>query len=267
MTLVDTHCHLNFDAYDGIRDDVVCEAAESGVTRIINPGIDLDTSRAALALADSYPAIYAAVGIHPNSTPDLPGDWPDTVRALAAHPKAVAIGEIGLDYHWDTAPKPVQWRAFEAQLRLAAELELPVIIHNRNAGDDVLDILSTWVPTLPDALKNRPGVLHSFSAPPTIAERGLALGFYLGFTGPVTFKKADDLRAIAAAVPDDRILIETDGPFLTPHPHRGRRPNKPAYVRFIAERLASLRGVPFDDFATQTTANAERLFALPTTAH
>lgn len=263
MTLIDTHCHLDFNSYDGIRDAVVDEAAAAGVTRIINPGTDLDRSRAALALADTYPGVYAAVGIHPTSTVGFSDAALDAVRAMAGHPKVVAIGEIGLDYYWDDAPKGTQWRAFEAQLALAAGLELPVIIHNRDASDDVLDILSAWIGTLPASLAQRPGVLHSFSAPQAIADRGLALGFYVGFTGPVTFKKADDLRRIAARVPADRILVETDGPFLTPVPHRGNRPNKPAYVRHIAERLAALRAVPDDAFAAQSTANAERLFALP----
>lgn len=263
MTLIDTHCHLDFNSYDGIRDAVVDEAAAAGVTRIINPGTDLDRSRAALDLADTYPGVYAAVGIHPNSTVGFSDAVLDDVRAMAAHPKTVAIGEIGLDYYWDDSPKGTQWRAFEAQLALAADLELPVIIHNRDASDDVLDILSTWAGTLPESLKQRPGVLHSFSAPQAIADRGLALGFYIGFTGPVTFKKADDLRHIAASIPADRILVETDGPFLTPVPHRGKRPNKPAYVRFIAERLAALRAMPDGDFAAQSTANAEHLFALP----
>jgi len=263
MPLVDTHCHLDFNAYDGIRDQVIDEAAAHGVTRIINPGIDLARSRAACNLADIYHNVYAAVGVHPNSTVGFGSQHLDELRQMAAHPKVVAIGEIGLDYHWDDSPKETQWAALEAQLALAAELELPVIIHNREASEDVLEILESWVKTLPDSLRTRPGVLHSFSAPPLIAERGLALGFYLGFTGPVTFKNADELRQLAAHVPQNRIVIETDGPFLTPSPHRGKRPNKPAYVRFIAERLAALRNVTTEEFAAQSTANAERLFVFP----
>ena len=263
MRLIDTHCHLDFDTFDGQRDEVVREAAAAGVTRIINPGTSLERSRAAVDLAARYPGVYAAVGIHPNSTADWSDAQLDGVRELAAQPKVVAIGEIGLDYHWDDSPKETQWRALEAQLALAVELELPVILHNREASDDLLDILARWTPTLPPSLRDRPGVLHSFSAPMTAAERALDLGFMLGFTGPVTFKNADDLRRIAARVPDDRIVVETDAPFLTPHPYRGRRPNRPAYVRFIAERLAALRVVSDDTFADLSTANAERLFRLP----
>lgn len=261
MPLIDTHCHLDFSAYDGLRDEIVAEAAASGVTRILNPGTDLERSRAAIALAETYPGVYAAVGVHPNSTADFSPAHLAALHDLAAHPKVVALGEIGLDYYWDDSPKDVQWAAFEAQLDLAAALELPAIIHNRDASDDVLAVLAAWTAALPAALRERPGVLHSFSAPQSAAERGLALGFYLGFTGPVTFKNADNLRHIAARVPADRLLVETDGPFLTPHPYRGRRPNHPAYVRFIAERLAALRAIPYEDFAAQTTANAERLFA------
>lgn len=263
MTLVDTHCHLNLRAYEGIREAVIQEAADAGVKHIINPGIDLPSTRDALALANVFPSLYVAAGIHPNSTADFSGAVLDEVRALAAHPKVVAIGEIGLDYYWDKAPKDVQRRAFEAQLTLAADLGLPVIVHNRETDADLLPILADWVAALPDPLRERPGVLHSFSAPGPVADRALALGFYLGFTGPVTFKKAGDLRAIAARIPADRILIETDGPFLTPEPYRGRRPNRPAYVRYVAERIAQVRGISFEECAAQTTANAARLFAFP----
>lgn len=261
--LVDTHCHLDFDEYDSIRDHILQEAADAGVTRILNPGVDLERNRRALEIADAYPNVYAAVGIHPNSTADWSDAMLDEMRTTAAHPKVLAIGEIGLDYYRDRSPKDVQRRALEAQLTLAAELKLPVIIHNRDAHDDTLDVLSAWAATLPDELKARPGVLHSFSAPLDVAERALALGFYLGFTGPITYKNADELRRIAAQIPADRILIETDGPFLTPHPYRGKFPNHPAYVRFVAERIAALRVLPDEAFAAQSTANAEWLFALP----
>jgi TatD DNase family protein len=187
----------------------------------------------------------------------------DAVKSLTGHDKVVAIGEIGLDYYWDKSPKAVQHHALKEQLALAARLELPVIIHNREASDDVMDILADWVATLPDSLKTRPGVLHSFSAPLAIAERAIELGFYIGFTGPITFKKADDLRSVAARMPLDKILVETDGPFLTPHPYRGKR-NQPAYVKYVAQRIAALHQLPDAELFAQTTANAERLFNLPT---
>lgn len=257
--LVDTHCHVNFDAYDDDRAAVIERAAAATVTRIINPGTDLNTSQEGIALADQYAGVFAAVGIHPNSTADFTPSWLDEIATLATHPKVLAVGEIGLDYYWDKSPRHDQAAAFEAQLALASRLELPVIIHNREAGEDVMGILENWAGDLPPALKARPGVLHSFSAPASIAERALTAGFYLGFTGPITYKNADDLRRIAANVPLDRILVETDGPFLTPIPYRGKR-NEPAYILLIVERLAAIKTIPAEEMAQATTANAERLF-------
>ena len=260
--MIDTHCHLNFDSYDADRDQVIERAFAAGVTRIVNPGVDAESSRAALDLAARHDNIFAAVGVHPNDTASFGDGDLAWIEALAREPKVVAIGEIGLDYHWHDSPKEAQFRAFEAQLALAAQLELPVIIHNREASDDLIAILETWARDLPPALRDRPGVLHSFSAPSSIADRALAAGFYLGFTGPITFKNADDLRRIAANVPLDRILTETDAPFLTPTPHRGER-NEPAYIPLIVARLASLKSLPVEQMAAATVANAERLFRLP----
>lgn len=260
--LVDTHCHLNFNRYDEDRDDIIARATEASVTRIINPGIDIETSRAAIALTQRYDGVYAAVGIHPNDTASFDNAMLDTIRDLAAETKVVSIGEIGLDYYWDKSPKTVQATAFRAQLDLAAELELPVIVHNREASEDVIPILEEWAQTLPTSLKERPGVLHSFSAPQEAAERALAAGFYLGFTGPITYKNASELRQVAATVPLDRILIETDGPFLTPQQHRGKR-NEPAYIPYIVDRLASLHQISVEEMGKHTTQNAERLFNLP----
>ena len=259
--LIDTHCHLNFDSYDGDREAVLQRAADVGVTRIIIPSVDLVTGQEGLDLAERYAGVYAAAGLHPNSTANFTEADLALISAQAAHPKVVAIGEIGLDYHWDESPKAMQHRAFEAQLALAAQLELPVIIHNREASDDVLPILEAWAATLPPALKERPGVLHSFSASASMADRALAINFYLGFTGPVTYKNADELRRVALSTPLERMLVETDAPFLTPVPHRGKR-NEPAYIPLIADRIAALRGLALDEFAAATTANAVRLFRL-----
>lgn len=255
--LIDTHCHLDFDAYSSEVEAVIERAAEAGVSRIIVPALDLMSARAVVALAERFDGIYAAVGIHPNSAAAWQDEWIGELRALAAHDKVIAIGEVGLDYYWDRTPPETQQRALRRQLELAADLELPVIIHNREAGGDVLSLLAES----PLAGTARPGVLHSFSADWATAEVALDLGFYLGFTGPLTYKKADELRDIATRAPLDRILIETDAPFLTPHPHRGRR-NEPAYVRLVAERLAELRGMPLSEIARVTTANALRLFGL-----
>lgn len=257
-TLVDTHCHLDFESFDADRDGVIARARAAGVGAIVVPALDLTNIPAVLALAERYEEVYAGVGVHPNSTAGWTDDWLGQVRDAARHPKVVAIGEIGLDYHWDKSPAAIQRVAFEQQLALAAELELPVIIHNREATDDVLTVLGSS----PLTGRERAGVLHSFSADWPAAERALSLGFNIGITGPVTFKKAYELRTIAAQVPAGRLLIETDAPFLTPHPHRGRR-NEPAYVRFVAETIAAIRGVGYDALAAQTTANAARLFRLP----
>lgn len=258
--MVDTHCHLNFESYQEDRDSVVQRAIDAGVTRIIIPAIDAQTSAEALTLADVYKGVYATVGIHPNDTADFATARINALRKLATHPKVVAVGEIGLDYYWDKSPKHKQREAFEAQLALAAELNLPVIIHDRDAHDDVITILESWVAALPPT-HARIGVLHSCSAPLAITERALAMGFYLGFTGPLTFKKAEDLRAVAAATPLDRLLVETDGPFLTPEPYRGKR-NEPAYIPYIVARLAAVHSLTPDEMAAHTTQNAERLFGL-----
>jgi TatD DNase family protein len=260
--LIDTHCHLNFDRYDEDRADLIARATDASVTRVINPGIDLDSSRAGITLSEQYEGVYAAVGVHPNSTADWSEDWLPLFEQMATeNEKVISIGEIGLDYYWDKSPKDVQAQAFRVQLDLAARLGLPVIIHNRDAGSDVMDILEEWVQTLPPSLKDRPGVMHSFLDTMETAQRALAAGFYLGFTGPITFKNGENVRHVAAQVPLDRILVETDGPFLTPHPYRGKR-NEPAYIPYIVERLAALHGLSNADMGRHTTENAVRLFNL-----
>ncbi|MFO7678894.1 MAG: TatD family hydrolase [Chloroflexota bacterium] len=257
MTLVDTHCHLDLDRFDEDRDAVVQRAQEHGVTRIIVPAIDLGNCEAVMKLTEQYDGVFAAVGIHPNSTAVLPPNWLETIQNYAQHAKVAAIGEIGLDYYWDDAPHNVQHDVLRQQLALAADLNLPVIIHNREASADVIRLLAAS----PLAGRERPGVLHSFSADWPTAQAALDMGFYLGFTGPVTYKKADELRDIAVRTPLDRILIETDAPYLTPHPYRGKR-NEPGYVRFVAEKIAEIRGMETAVFAAHTTANAERLFGI-----
>ncbi|HRE47204.1 MAG TPA: TatD family hydrolase [Aggregatilineales bacterium] len=263
--LIDTHCHLDFEAFDTDRPEVIARAAAAGVTRLIIPAINAESGAAALHLAATYPGIYVGVGIHPNDTKDYDPALLVSIGEQAREAKCCAIGEIGLDYYRDWSPKADQRRAFEDHLMLAAAVGKPVIIHNREAAEDVIAILRAWIGGLDGDLRARPGVLHSFSASWEIAEQALDLGFYLGFTGPVTFKNAEDTRRIAAAAPLERILVETDAPYLTPHPHRGQR-NEPRYVRLVAERLAALRNMSDADFFALTTGNAERLFQLPIVA-
>ena len=258
MTLVDTHCHLDLPEFDVDREAAVERALAAGLAAIIVPAIDLENAPRVLRLAEQFPSVYAAVGVHPNSAAEWSDGWLNELRALAAHDKVVAIGEIGLDYHWDRAPQQMQHRALRLQLELAAELDLPVIIHNREAGTDVVRMLKGS----PLNGKAGAGVLHSFSASWQVAMEVMVMGFYVGFTGPVTYKNAGELRDVANRVPLERLLVETDAPYLPPQPHRGER-NEPAYVRLVAERLAAERGADPAEFAAQTTVNAAALFNLP----
>lgn len=253
--LIDTHCHLDFGQFDTDRDDVVRRARDIGVSRIIVPAVDLEGCKRVIEQAETYEDIYVAVGVHPNSSISWQDSWLEQVREFARHPKVIAIGEIGLDYYRDHSPKKVQQEAFSRQVELAAEIGLPVIIHNRQANSDVLDILQQ------SSLKKcqTKGVLHSFSGDWSTAQTALGMGYHLGFTGPVTFKNADSLRSVVAQVPLDRILIETDAPFLAPQKVRGRR-NEPAYVSYIADKLADLLEISFDELARVTTNNALTLF-------
>ncbi|QYK50286.1 MAG: TatD family hydrolase [Anaerolineales bacterium] len=264
MALVDTHCHLDLDAFDADRAQVVARAQEAGVDAIVNPSIDMASAAGVVALAQQTACVYAAVGVHPNSSTEWNANNTDELRQLAQQTKVVAIGEIGLDYYWDKAPHDVQKKALQAQLELAAEMELPVIVHNREASEDLLAILLEWQAGLQasgSALAARPGVLHSFSGDQAMAEKAVAAGYFLGFTGPLTFKNAPELQAIAEQTPLERIVVETDSPYLSPHPLRGQR-NEPARVTLVAEKLAELKGMVFDEVAAATTANARQLFRI-----
>lgn len=267
--LADTHCHLNFESFSQDREAVVERASLAGVIRILNPGIDLATSREAVELAEREKEVYAAVGVHPNDAVDLEIDWLEKLKQLARHPKVVAIGEIGLDDYWERTPGELQRLVFQNQLDLAAKLGLPVVIHSRDKATSdgpalraVLDMLVEWQARLHDAgseLADRPGVLHSFSGDLPAARRAVNANFLIGITGPVTFKKAEMLREVAASLPETALVVETDAPFLTPHPHRGER-NEPAYVRHICEKIAEIRQMEYEAIARMTSANAERLF-------
>lgn len=251
--LTDTHAHIDGAAFEEDRETVIKRAQQAGITRIINVGFNRETIPTTLRLAESYDFIQAAVGFHPQDAIDMKADDLDWIEELCRHPKVLAIGEIGLDYYWDTSPKDVQHRVFREQIRLARKLGKPIVIHNRDAHQDILNILKE------EKAADIGGVMHCFSGSWETARECLDMNFYISFGGPVTFKNAKQPKEVIARVPDDRLLLETDSPYLTPHPHRGKR-NEPAYVRLVAETAAELRHVSLEEIARLTTENAEKIF-------
>ena len=249
---VETHAHLYLDRFDEDRDEVIQRAREAGVLRIINIATDLASARQCIALAGQHEGLYATVGIHPNDGEQLDDAALAELEQLAGHEKVVGIGEIGLDFYWDHCAPEVQERAFRAQVRLATRLGLPIVIHNREAGRQILEVLKS------ESTSGLEGVFHCFSETVEIAQEALALGFHISFTGNLTFKKST-LPEVARQTPLERLLLETDCPFLSPEPKRGRR-NEPARIIHIAEKLAEIKGIPLDEVAAATTRNAERLF-------
>lgn len=264
--LVDSHCHLDVNQFDADRPAVLERARAAGVKAIVIPGIDLQHCRQAVTLANAHDDIYAAVGIHPNDSGDY-GDASEVeLRSLAEHPKVVAYGEIGLDYHWDKVEPSRQRVAFERQLELAASLGLPVLIHSRDANEDVAAILGEWVQSMlfkSSPLAQRPfaGVLHAFSGDLAMAEAAYRWDFVLSLGGPVTYTNAKQLHALVPQLRRDRLMLETDAPYLTPHPYRGKR-NEPAYVTLVCARLAALYGVSVEQFAEESTTLAQQFFGL-----
>jgi TatD DNase family protein len=250
---IDSHAHLTAEQFAPDLDAVIARAQEAGVERILTLGTDVASSRAAIALAEKYAPVYAAVGVHPEVARTASLQDVETIRELAAAPKVVAIGEIGLDYYWDKESADLQQQFFERQLELAVELSLPVAIHDREAHEQVIRTL--------ESLSGRGvrGVLHSFSGDEAMAQEALALGFFISFAGPVTFLNAHKPPAIARTVPLEKLLVETDSPYLSPHPLRGRR-NEPANVTRVAGRIAELKGLGVWEVAAQTAQNARALF-------
>lgn len=258
---VDTHCHLDFHQFDADRDEVLRRAVDAGVAVIVNPATDLESSRRAIFLAERTPGVYAQVGVHPNDAGSFDAATVAELRELVMHPSVVAIGEIGLDYYWERVAHDVQRAAFQAQLELAAELDLPVVIHCRDAHADVRDILRKWVP---GAQKQRGehailGVLHAYSGDLAMAQEAFDWNMVLSLGGPVTFRNARQLRGLVTHLPLERLMLETDAPYLTPHPHRGQR-NEPAYIPLIAQSLAELLDLDRSIVADKTTALARRVF-------
>ena len=272
--LTDTHCHLDLDNFDADRAEVIQRAVEAGLARILIPGLELESSVAAIKLAESHPKLYAAVGYHPTGLETFNDSSIENLRGLM-HPhssKIVAIGEIGLDYYWVKEPdkRPRQREVLKGQLKLSQEVDKPVVIHMREENDawfgqasiDLLEILSEWHIELRaenSPLGEKPGVLHSFNGNLETAQRAIDLNFYIGVTGPVTYKNAEEKRQIIGQLPLERLLLETDSPFLSPVPQRGKR-NEPAFVAYIADKIAEIHMTTRELVAEITTANAARLF-------
>ncbi len=250
--LVDTHAHLTDKKYDNNRSEIIAGLQESKMEILINPAEDLDTSLKGIQLAEDWDFIYAAVGYHPHEARRASESDLKQIEKLSTHPKVVAIGEIGLDYHYDFSPREIQREIFQKQIHIAKRQKLPIVIHSREAHQDTFDILE----------KNKEGlrgVLHSYSGSWEMAKRYLDLGFYLSISGPITFKNAQKLPEVAEKVPLDRILIETDSPYLTPTPYRGRI-NNPAYVKYVAEEICKIRKMDFEELLLQVKENTLALF-------
>jgi TatD DNase family protein len=254
--LIDTHTHLDDARYDGDRDAMIDRARQAGVERFVTIGCDLATSRAAVALADQHRFVYASIGVHPHEVKHISEGWYDEFRRLARNNKVVAYGEIGLDYHYNHSSPKDQRERFREQIQLARELHLPIIIHTREAQDDTITILKE------EKAAEVGGVFHCFSGDAWLAKDALEMGFYLSFSGILTFQNATMLRDIAKHTPLDRLLVETDCPYLTPVPHRGKR-NEPAYVAHVAKQLAAIHPeLSPEEIEQHTTENAKRLFKI-----
>lgn len=253
--LIDSHAHLDGEEFAQDREEVLAFAKKMGIDRIVNVGFDLPSSRRSIALAGRYPGVYAAVGVHPHEAGEAPENYLEELEKLASQPKVVAIGEIGLDYFYNHSEPEVQKRIFREQIRLAKRIGKPIIIHDRDAHADTLNIIRE------ERAGETGGVLHCFSGSWEMAQECMKMGFYISLAGPVTFKNAKKGIEVALNMPLHRLLVETDSPYLTPEPYRGRR-NEPGYVRYVAEKIAELKGISLEEVAEATTRNAEELFGI-----
>lgn len=254
---IDSHAHLEMKEFNRDRSEVLARALQAGVRHIITVGTTLSDCAKALSIARQYDPVYAAVGIHPHEVKSIDPQSYDTLKTLAKEDKVVAYGEIGLDFFRNLSPRDIQIRRFGEQLELADELDLPVVIHDREAHSETMTMLRAW--------KGRKrGVVHCFSGDKAMARTCIDLGFFISIPGPITFPKSDRLREIVRDIPINRLLIETDAPYLTPHPHRGKR-NEPAYVVHTARAIADLKGLLLDEVGQITSQNTKEIFSLPIT--
>ncbi|MCC5804267.1 TatD family hydrolase [Rossellomorea vietnamensis] len=251
--LFDTHVHLNAEQFDEDLEEVLLRAREAGVEKMVVVGFDRPTINRAMELIVQYDFLYAAIGWHPVDAIDMNDEDLVWIEELSQHPKVVAIGEMGLDYHWDKSPKDVQKEVFRKQIQLAKKVKLPIVIHNREATQDIVDILRE------EGAEEVGGIMHCFSGSPEIAQECVEMNFYISLGGPVTFKNAKKPKDVAREIPLEKLLIETDCPYLAPHPYRGKR-NEPAYVKLVAEQIAELKEVSLEEVERITTENAIKLF-------
>jgi TatD DNase family protein len=253
--LFDTHVHLNAEQFNEDVEEVIERARETGVEHMVVVGFDRPTINRALELVEKYDFLYASVGWHPVDAIDMEEDDLQWIEELASHPKVVAIGEMGLDYHWDKSPKEVQQEVFRKQIQLAKRVRLPIIIHNREATQDIVDILGE------EGAQEIGGIMHCFSGSVEIAQQCIDMNFYISLGGPVTFKNAKKPKEVAKEIPLEKLLVETDCPFLAPHPYRGKR-NEPAYVRLVAQQIADIKEISVEEVEEITTENAKKLFGI-----
>ncbi|MFP7480155.1 TatD family hydrolase [Terribacillus saccharophilus] len=253
--LFDTHAHINDKQFAEDREEMLQRAKDAGVSRLVVIGCDAEGITSAIELAEKYDFVYAAIGWHPVDAIDMTDADLDRIEELSSHPKVVAIGEMGLDYHWDKSPKDIQKDVLRKQIQLAKRVKLPIIIHNREATQDIIPVLKE------ENAAEVGGIMHCYSDEADLVQEFLDMNFYISLGGPVTFKNAKAPKEVAKMVPADRLLIETDCPYLAPHPNRGKR-NEPAYVKLVAEQIAELRGIGYEELAELTMRNAERLYQI-----
>ncbi|KAF0816326.1 putative metal-dependent hydrolase YcfH [Bacillus sp. ZZV12-4809] len=251
----DTHAHLNAEQYNEDLQEVIDRALSEGISNIVVVGFDRPTIEKAMELTEKYDFIYASVGWHPVDAIDMTEEDLLWIEKLSSHPKVVALGEMGLDYYWDKSPKDIQQEVFRKQIRLAKKVKLPIVIHNRDATADIVEILKE------EGAGEVGGIMHCFSGSPEIAQECVDMNFYISLGGPVTFKNAKKPKEVADIIPLEKLLIETDCPYLTPHPDRGKR-NEPSYVKLVAEQIAEIKGLTTEEVAQATTENAKKLFGI-----
>lgn len=255
MMLFDTHAHLNADQFADDVEAVIDRAQNEGVAMMVVVGFDRPTINKAIELAEMYPFIYTAVGWHPVDAIEMSEADFEWLSLMAEHPKVVALGEMGLDYYWDKSPKEIQKEVFRRQIQLAKKMKLPIIIHNREATKDVVDILEA------EGAAEVGGIMHCFSGSVETAKKCIEMNFYISLGGPVTFKNAKKPKEVATDIPLEKLLIETDCPYLAPHPYRGKR-NEPSYVKLVAKQIAELKNISFEEVARVTSENAKKVFGI-----